>query len=125
MAHILVVDDDDAVRGTMRRILERAGHTVEVASNGIDGLRLFRVSQHDLVVTDLYMPEKEGIEVIQDLRAEFPDARILAVSGGVMGDKTTPLVDAELFGANASLAKPFTPEQLQAVVTKLLSSAQG
>jgi CheY-like chemotaxis protein len=121
MAHILVVDDDDAVRTTMRRILERAGHVVDVAENGVDALRQYRVSRHDLVVTDLYMPVKEGIETIQDLRAEYPDARILAVSGGIMGDRTTPLIDAELFGANASLAKPFTPEQLQEMVNRLLS----
>jgi DNA-binding response OmpR family regulator len=120
MARILVVDDDAAVRSTVQRILERAGHTVQVAENGADGLRKFREARHDLVVTDLYMPEKEGIETIQDLRAESPGTRILAVSGGLMGDKTG-LVDAELLGADATLAKPFTPEQLQKAVAALLA----
>lgn len=122
MARILIVDDDDAVLATMRKTLERAGHTITVASNGEDGLRLFRADPTDLVITDLYMPEKEGIETIQDIRAEYPDAKILAVSGGTISGTEGPLVDAELFGANASLAKPFTPEELQRMVEQLLAS---
>jgi CheY-like chemotaxis protein len=120
MARILIVDDDDAVLATMRKTLERAGHTITVASNGEDGLRLFRAAPTDLVITDLYMPEKEGIETIQDIRSEYPDAKILAVSGGTISGTEGPLVDAELFGANASLAKPFTPEELQKMVEQLL-----
>jgi CheY-like chemotaxis protein len=120
MARILIVDDDDAVLATMRKTLERAGHAVTVASNGEDGLRLFRASPVDLVITDLYMPEKEGIETIQDIRAEYPDALILAVSGATVSSGEGPLVDAELFGANASLAKPFSPDELQRKVEELL-----
>lgn len=120
MARILIVDDDDAVLATMRKTLERAGHSVTVASNGEDGLRLFRASPVDLVITDLYMPEKEGIETIQDIRAEYPKALILAVSGATTSSGEGPLVDAELFGANASLAKPFSPDELQRKVEQLL-----
>ena len=122
MARILVIDDDDAVRATIRRVLERAGYLVEVAVNGADGIRFYRAAPHDLVITDLYMPEKEGIETIQELRAERPDLPILAVSGGILGDKSG-LTDAELFGASATLAKPFTTEQLQSTVARLLASA--
>jgi CheY-like chemotaxis protein len=121
MSRILVIDDEPAVRDAMRRILERAGHTVDTAANGVEGMRLFRIRRPDLVVTDLYMPEKEGIETIQDIRAEAPDVRILAVSGASVPDALRgPLFDAELFGADATLAKPFTAEQLRAVVEKLL-----
>jgi CheY-like chemotaxis protein len=123
MARILVIDDDDAVRLTIRRVLERAGHAVEMAVNGLDGLRLFKKAPHDLVITDLYMPEKEGIETILELRDERPDLLILAVSGGILGDKSGPLTDAELFGASATLAKPFTPDELQSTVARLLDSA--
>jgi CheY-like chemotaxis protein len=122
MERILVIDDDDAVRATIRRVLERAGYVVEVAVNGADGIRLYRNAPHDLVITDLYMPEKEGIETIQELRAERPDLPILAVSGGILGDKSGPLTDAELFGASATLAKPFSTEELQTTVARLLGS---
>ncbi len=121
MARILVIDDDAAVRRIIGRILERADHAVEFAANGAEGLQKFRTRRPDLVITDLYMPEKEGIETIQELRAEWPDLRILAVSGGLYGDIAGPLIDAELLGASATLAKPFTPDELQAAVARLLT----
>jgi CheY-like chemotaxis protein len=123
MATILIIDDDAAVRDTMRRILQRDGHHIAQAENGRDGLRQFREGRFDFVITDLYMPEKEGIETIMELRAEQPDLRILAVSGGLLGDTSGPLIDAELFGATATLAKPFTTAALQAAVAQLLDGA--
>ncbi|HEX6361509.1 MAG TPA: response regulator [Albitalea sp.] len=121
MARILVIDDDAAVRDTIARVLRRAGHEVDMAENGVEGIRAYRRGGHTLVITDLYMPEKEGIETIMELRAERPDLPILAVSGGLHGDITGPLIDAELIGANATLAKPFTNEELQAAVERLLA----
>lgn len=120
MARILVIDDDAAVRSIIGRILERARHDVEYAANGAEGLQKFRSDPPDLVITDLYMPEKEGIETIQEMRAEGPDLRILAVSGGLLGDTSGPLTDAELLGASATLAKPFTSEELLNAVDRLL-----
>lgn len=120
MARILVIDDDAAVRRTVVRVLERAGHAIDQASNGADGLRLFRSEPHDLVITDLYMPVKEGIETIQELRAEQPDLLILAMSGGLYGDVSGPLTDAQLMGATATLAKPFSTDDLQRAVDELL-----
>ena len=107
----------------MRRILERAGHNVRVAADGDMGISLYRAEPADLVITDLIMPEKEGIETIQELREDFPEVRILAVSGGGMVDPNGPLSDAELFGADASLAKPFSVDELREAVAGLLSPA--
>ena len=122
MADILIIDDDEALRSTMRKILQRQGHAVREAADGASGLALLRESRPDLVVTDLFMPEKEGIETILELRAEDPDLPILAVSGG--GVAMAPglsLSDAEALGANASLAKPFSVEAFQEAVDRLLA----
>ncbi len=104
----------------MRKILEREGHDVRVATDGDQGILLHRVDPVDLVITDLIMPEKEGIETIQELREEFPGLRILAVSGGGMVDPDGPLTDAEIFGADASLAKPFSVDALCDAVSGVL-----
>src|SRR5688500_5882112 len=105
MGRILVIDDDDAMRGSIRKILEREGHEVFEASDGRRGLQMSRAMGADVVVTDLIMPEKEGIETIIDLREQSPDVRILAVSGGdrVFAGEGR-LEDAETLGANMSLA---------------------
>jgi len=120
MARILIIDDDAALRRTMRKIVERLGHVVGEAENGLMGLSLFRQGSYDLVVTDLLMPEKEGIETIMELREEAPGVKILAVSGGMMMDRTGPLDDAEALGADASLPKPFAVDDFIAIVERLL-----
>jgi CheY-like chemotaxis protein len=81
MAHILMIDDDEVLRATIRRVLERAGHRVTEAENGDVGMRIVQGETPDLVITDLLMPEKEGIETIQELREGFPEIPIVAVSG--------------------------------------------
>jgi two-component system, chemotaxis family, chemotaxis protein CheY len=121
MANIVVVDDDLALRGSMRKILERGGHHVREAEDGEAGLQLVAQAIPDLVVTDLLMPGKEGIETIMELRDRFPQVRILAISGagdpdGVGG----PLVDAELFGAHRTLSKPFSVGTLLEMVDQAL-----
>ena len=121
MADILIIDDDESVRSSMRKILERQGHTVREAGDGSSGLDLLRQKTPDLVVTDLYMPGKEGIETILDLRTIEPDLPILAGSGGgATVGRGLSLSDAEALGANASLAKPFSVEALQDIVEHLL-----
>jgi CheY-like chemotaxis protein len=120
MAKILVIDDDQPIRQTIRRILERQGHEIAEAVEGEEGMRLFRSGDFDLVVTDLVMPGQEGIETILALREESPTVPILAVSGGLSVSKTGPLEDAEALGANASLAKPFAAQELMEVVESLL-----
>lgn len=119
MGKVLVIDDDPAMRGTIRRILERDGHEVSDAENGRAGLALFLAQGADVVVTDLIMPEKEGIETILDLRAESATVKILAMSGGD-GAERGRLADALDLGADAALAKPFTVDQLRGAVAALL-----
>lgn len=113
---ILVIDDDQAMRGSIRRILEREGHQVSEAENGREALKLFRVEAPAVVVTDLIMPEMEGIETILELRALSEGVKILAVSGS----EPRLLDDAEALGADASLRKPFTVDQLRQAVAALL-----
>ena len=120
MGRVLVIDDDPAMRGTMKKILEREGHDVREASDGAEGMRVFRADPVDVVVTDLIMPNQEGIETILALREEAPDVKILAVSGGMTDDKDGPLFDAKALGADAALAKPFTVDQLRDAVAALL-----
>jgi two-component system, chemotaxis family, chemotaxis protein CheY len=121
MARILVIDDDPSLRRSMRKVLERSGHEVIEAEDGDKGMRLVREVHPDLVVTDLLMPEKEGIETIQELRAEFPEIPIVAVSGAGSVEEGGPLLDAQLFGADATLSKPFEVEELVQTVTRVLA----
>jgi two-component system, chemotaxis family, chemotaxis protein CheY len=123
MADIVVIDDDPALRGTIRKILERGGHTVREAGDGDAGLRMVEEAQPDLVVTDLLMPEKEGIETIMELCDRYPRVRIIAISGAGGVDDPGPLVDAELFGAHATLPKPFSVDTLLRVVGEVLDGA--
>ena len=113
-----MIDDDEAMRSTVRKILEREGHEVRVAKDGGEGLRIFRERPADVVVTDVIMPGKEGIETILELREEAPDVRILVISGGLLTE--TRLSDAEALGADASLPKPFTVDELRSAVAALL-----
>jgi DNA-binding response OmpR family regulator len=116
MKRILVIDDDKLVRETIVDTLIDDGHTVESAENGIEGLRTLRSAPFDLVVTDLYMPEKEGIEIIVEIRRDFPSVKILAVSGGETGQLTV----AKLLGADKTLRKPFDLGDLTNTVKILL-----
>lgn len=121
MASILIIDDDDAVRRMLRTVLDRAGHHVLEARDGAEGMRLYaRADAVDLVITDLYMPGQDGIETIQLLRDQPGDCRILAISGGGAVGAAGPLRDAELFGADAALEKPFDRDDLLSAVDGLL-----
>jgi CheY-like chemotaxis protein len=122
VATILIIDDEDAIRSVIRRILERDGHTVHDAPDGGIGMQLARSELPDIVITDLIMPEREGIETIQELRNEFPNLKILAISGAGSVEQGGPLMDAELLGANASLPKPFQPDELLHSVASLLDA---
>jgi len=121
VASILIIDDDASVRRMLRLALERDGHAVVEARNGAEGVLLYRTAAADLVITDLFMPEQDGIETIQQLREEFADSRILAISGGASTGAAGPLTDARLFGADATLAKPFSIEALHRIVHELLA----
>ena len=120
MARIIVIEDEPAIRRLVVRILGRAGHEVREAGNGRDGVALHRTDPADLVITDLFMPEQDGIETIQQIREFAPGTPIIAMSGGGSRGNTDSLADAELLGAEAVLPKPFSPEDLERAVAGLL-----
>ena len=112
MARILLIDDEAAFRQVTRQMLEQAGYEVLEAKDGKDGVSVYRTERPDLVITDLIMPEQEGIETIIELRQEDPEARIIAISGGGRITATDFLSIARKFGARHILAKPFRRDQL-------------
>ena len=82
MAKILVIDDEEQIRGLIKRIFQSRGHMVITADNGAVGLKMMAQESFDLVITDIFMPEKEGMETIIEIKRDFPTVKILAVSGG-------------------------------------------
>ena len=121
MPRILVVEDDRPFREMLRKILERAGHEVEEADNGNVCIELYRKMASDVVIMDLVMPDKEGIETIMDLRRMNPEVKIIAISGGGRMRPDGPLAMAKKLGAGRSLAKPFTPQELLGAVAEVLA----
>lgn len=119
MASILVIDDDDSVRALVRSILEREGHQVREAENGETGLTFYRDKPADLVITDIMMPGRDGMEVTLALTQEFLNARVIAITGET-GDHNFLNV-AKLFGARRILQKPFGVEDLRQAVRFTLS----
>ena len=118
MASILIVDDNDPVRDILRKLLERVGHTVYEAADGKAALRMYAGNPTDLVITDIYMPEMDGIEFLTRVREAFPEARVIALSGASSSGKEEVLRDAARLGAVAVLEKPFS-------VTECLDVVEG
>ena len=123
MAEILIIEDDDEVRELLGVLLSRLGHSVHEARDGREGIHRFRTAPADLVITDLIMPHKEGLETIIDLRNEFPDLKIIAISGGSRDSRENYLKTAELCGASRIFHKPFDNNELLAAVEELLRDA--
>lgn len=121
MARVLIIDDQPEMRDIMRRSLELAGHDVIEASDGSGGIAQYRSTSADVVVTDILMPDSDGIELISSLRRVDPQVRILAISGGGSTGRVDFLRMASTLGARSTLSKPFSPAQLQARVAELLA----
>jgi len=122
MARILVIDDEELFRKMLRQMLEMAGYEVLEAADGSHGIALFREMPADLVITDIFMPEKEGISTIGELKREFPNLKIIAVTGG--GNKRRGfeyLQFAGKVGADCTLSKPFERQEILDAVKKLLA----
>jgi len=123
MATILLVDDEDLLREGVREILEMSDHTVIEAGDGLQALEKFAVNNVDLVITDVVMPNMDGVDFVTKLREMFPDVPILTISGGSrVVSARFGLDSALLSGANASLTKPFNAKQLLEKVNQLLSA---
>jgi CheY-like chemotaxis protein len=116
MARILVVDDEPEIGEILEMLLTHVGHEVRVATNGDSALRLARAAPVDLIITDIFMPGKEGIETIMEIRRDLPSVKIIAMSGGGHTGELNYLRDAVQLGAVRTLLKPFgNAEILEAV----------
>jgi DNA-binding NtrC family response regulator len=114
MATILVIDDQEPIRALLRIALEEAGHDVLEASNGRLGLALYRARSADLIITDIVMPEVDGLELMLDLTRNFLNVKVIAISGGLEGEATLHV--AKLLGARQTFHKPLDMEQLLSAV---------
>ncbi|MDY6904237.1 MAG: response regulator [Thermodesulfobacteriota bacterium] len=121
MAHILIIDDEDQIRMMLRHWFENEGYTVTVAANGEEGLERQRENPADLIITDLIMPEKEGIETIIELKDANPNIKIIAMSGGGRSNPHGYLDMARELGAVQTFHKPIRKAELLAAVNQFLS----
>jgi CheY-like chemotaxis protein len=121
---ILVVDDNDQVRRMTRLMLALEGYEVVEAENGRDAMQLFVGHPSDVVITDLYMPEEDGLELIGQLRRVTPKVPIIAISGGGSARDGSSLRVASLLGADEVLEKPFSPDDLAAAIRRVLKTAE-
>jgi CheY-like chemotaxis protein len=123
MAKILVIDDEPPVRRLIQLMLGRDGHEVAEAADGAEGLALIGQDPPDIVITDILMPNKEGIETIREMRRLAPGLPILVISGNP--ESALYLEMAKLLGAHAALAKPFRSAELLAAVADLLTQGRA
>lgn len=121
MARILIIDDEEPIRKILTLIFEREGYTVSEACDGEKGVIAAKKHSPDLIITDLLMPEKEGLETIQEIRKFSPDVKIIAISGGGVIQPEMYLKLAEKIGADRSFTKPIDRETLLAAVKQLLA----
>jgi DNA-binding response OmpR family regulator len=123
MARVLVIDDHTEIRELLRLTLQAAGYDVAVAPNGREGLEIHRERPAELVITDIFMPEQEGLETIQELRRQSPSPKIIAMSGGGSLGTLEYLPAAKEFGADHAIGKPFDCETMVAAVREMLGAA--
>lgn len=121
MKRILVIDDEPMLCDLYKTALNGAGYQVYVASNGAEGIRMFRQEPCDLVITDIFMPEKEGIETIMELKTEFAGVRIIAISGGGAMKRQMTLNMAKDLGADRIMEKPIKIRNLIDTVADVLA----
>lgn len=120
MQRILIIDDEPNILLMLKKMLERTGYEIDLASNGKEGLDLFTRKPSDLVITDIIMPEKEGLETIREMKRMLPELKIIAMSGGGKISAGNYLETAKIFGASRIIEKPFTLQHMVATVNELL-----
>ena len=121
MARVIVADDDEKIRAMVRLILRHDGHDVVTANDGASALKAARESGADLLVSDVFMPDVDGLELIRRIRQEMPDIKIISMSGGGFGGTMDMLTVARHLGASVTLHKPFTASALLAAVEQALA----
>lgn len=122
MSRILVIEDDVMLSKMMQQMLEHEGHDVLVATDGKEAGQYYQEGNLDLVITDVLMPEKDGLEVIMEIRGKMPQVKIIAISGGGRISHTDYLVAAKRLGAHRTLAKPFVRQDLINALNELLDA---
>lgn len=122
MARILVIDDQEAIRRIVRRALENEGHQVLDASDGEMGMAILARHSADVVITDIFMPGQDGILTLRQIRKQYPDVKVIVMSGGDSTGTLDLRRDAELLGAVKSLQKPFTGREIVELVKSVLES---
>ncbi|MCZ6633615.1 MAG: response regulator [bacterium] len=120
MAHILIIDDDAPTRQLLRDFLEGQGHHIVEAENGKVGIEIHRSDPAEVIITDIFMPEKNGLRVIRELQREDPAIKIIAISGGGDLGNLNPLILAEEVGIEHTLTKPFHMQDLLDAIQDLL-----
>ena len=120
MARILLIEDDDSARVTLTEIMRLGGHEVVAVPNGVRGLRVLAETSPDVIVTDIFMPDKDGIETILELRERENKAPIIAISGGGELAPADYLETAKRLGAAATLRKPFSRDVLLGAIAEVL-----
>ncbi len=123
MAYILLVDDDELLRRAIGKALRRVGHDVAEAGSGQDAMRAVESKRPALILTDINMPEMDGIEVVMQIRRREPGIPVIAMSGGGIVAKELLLLNAEALGAVATLSKPFELDELIGTVDRVLAEA--
>ena len=121
MKSILIIEDNENMLQMMCDLLGRSGYAVFSAADGVQGLKAFHAHSPALVITDIIMPDKEGLEVIMELTKQQPRPKIIAISGGGILEPQTYLSLARKLGADHALAKPFRPAELLTLIEKLLA----
>jgi len=125
MARILIIDDEPQIRSMLKLMLEREGYEVVEAPDGVEGIKVYRQNPADLIITDLIMPNKDGIGMIIDLKKEFPDVNIIAMSGGGLNKPDGYLKGAKKLGAACTLTKPIDREEMLKAVNDILKEFQS
>jgi len=126
MATLLLIDDDEDVRTATAMMLRNAGHEVETLPDGRKAVERCQARSFDVIITDVVMPEQEGIETIRRLRDAVPDVAIIAISGGGgYGSGAQYLQTAKMLGADATFEKPVASDELRAAIDEIASSEGG
>ncbi len=120
---ILVIDDEEQVRSVLRSALEKKGYEVDEAADGWEGTRVFLQRREDLVIVDLFMPRKDGVETIIEIRQIQPDVIAIAISGGGLTAALEFLTHAQTFGAACTFEKPIDMDEFLKTVRKLIGPA--
>ena len=120
MKRILVIDDDIKIAELIKIWLEEAGYEVQIATNGQEGLKIQREEPADLIITDIFMPHREGTGVLVDVYDEFPETKVIVISGGGASSKVDYLELAKLLGAVKVFQKPFDLKELLETVQSVI-----